>query len=41
MPSVVATITVKEDKGKMGFDTVALDPQWRDRPGDMKHTRWG
>ena len=34
-------ITVKRDDGRMAFDTLVLDPDWEDRPGDMDHTRWG
>lgn len=37
----LCSITVKRDDGRMSLDTLALDPEWQDRPGDMKHTRWG
>ncbi len=35
------SITVKKVNERMTFDTLALDPDWEDRPGDMEHTRWG
>ncbi len=35
------SITVKRVNGDMTFDTMVLDPDWKDRPGDMEHTRWG
>ncbi len=35
------SITVRKENGRMQLDTQAFDPGWKDRPGDMKHTRWG
>jgi succinate dehydrogenase / fumarate reductase flavoprotein subunit len=35
------SITVWKENGEMQFDTLAFDPDWKDRPGDMGHARWG
>jgi succinate dehydrogenase/fumarate reductase flavoprotein subunit len=35
------SITIREEDGRMALDTQALDPGWKDRPGDMKHARGG
>lgn len=34
-------ITIRKANGGMTFDTVSLNPDWQDRPGDMQDTRWG
>ena len=34
-------VTVKKVKGKMVLDTVALDPAWKPRTGDMGRRGWG
>ncbi len=35
------SITIRKEDGRMQLDTLALDSDWKDRPGDMKHARWG
>jgi succinate dehydrogenase/fumarate reductase flavoprotein subunit len=35
------TITIRHEQGQMVLDTMVLDADWQDRPGDMQHTRWG
>jgi succinate dehydrogenase/fumarate reductase flavoprotein subunit len=34
-------ITIRQEQGRMVLDPVVLDPDWQDRAGDMRHTRWG